>query len=134
VSVFEYDADQGKMSLVQTIPALSEDAKSRETFNSASEIRVHPSGRFVYTANRGNDTVTLFSVEDAGRLEWVETTPIRGAWPRNFNLDPSGRWLLAAGRDSNTVAVFEIDPQTGRLTYTRNISSVPTPICVLFQP
>jgi len=65
------------------------------------------------------------------QLEVVETEPIRGAWPRNFNLDPTGKWLLAAGRDSHTVAVFSIDPDSGKLTYTREMIRLPSPICVL---
>jgi 6-phosphogluconolactonase len=59
--------------------------------------------------------------------------PIRGAWPRNINLDPSGRWLLAAGAHSNTVSVHAIDQATGELAYQRQrIINVPGPICVLF--
>jgi 6-phosphogluconolactonase len=121
------------MTPMQTVPTLSEEVKAKETFNSASEIRVHPSGKFVYTANRGNDTITAFRVgESTGLLYLIEVEPIRGSWPRNFNLDPSGKWLLAAGRDSNTIAVFEINQETGELTYTRHTAMVPTPICVLF--
>jgi len=67
-----------------------------------------------------------------GQLSVIEIEPVRGSWPRNFNIDPTGRWLLAAGRDSNTIAVFEIDQTKGDLTYTRTMIAVPTPICVLF--
>jgi len=65
-------------------------------------------------------------------LTLIEREPIRGSWPRNFNVDPTGKWLLAAGRDSNTIAVFGINAETGELTYTRTMVMVPTPICVLF--
>ena len=133
VTVFEYDASQGRMTATQTIPTVSEADKAKEQFVSASEIRVHPTGRYVYAANRGHDTITAFRVQQAsGKLSEIECEPIRGSWPRNFNLDPSGKWLLAAGRDSNTLAVFQIDSETGALTYARTMVMVPTPICVLF--
>ncbi len=133
VTVFAWDAEKGAMVALQTIPTVSEEDKAKEMFVSASEIRVHPSGKFVYAANRGHDTITAFRADPSGgRLTLVEVEPIRGAWPRNFNLDPTGKWLLAAGRDSNTIAVFAIDEETGELTYTRTMVSVPTPICVLF--
>lgn len=133
VTTFAYDPEAGTMTPIQTIETLPEEVKAKEVFNSASEIRVHPSGRFVYSANRGNDTITAFRVDaETKQLSLIEHEPIRGAWPRNFHLDPSGKWLLAAGRDSHTVAVFAIDPETGELTYTREIAQVPTPICVLF--
>jgi 6-phosphogluconolactonase len=133
VTVFRYDTQAGTMTALQTVPTLSEEVKAKETFVSASEIHVHPGGKFVYAANRGHDTITAFRIDpDSGRLSEIENEPVRGSWPRNFNLDPTGRWLLAAGRDSNNIAVFEIDPQTGELTYTRHMVLVPTPICVLF--
>lgn len=133
VTVFAYDAERGAMTPIQTIPTVSEEAKAKEISVSASEIRVHPSGKFVYAANRGHDTVTAFRIDQAtGKLALIECEPIRGGWPRNFGLDPSGRWLLAAGQDSNTIAVFAIDAETGELTYTRTMVMVPTPICVLF--
>jgi 6-phosphogluconolactonase len=133
VTSFRYDG-AGGMKQLSTTPSLSEEVKAQETFNSASEICVHPSGSFVYSANRGNDSITAYKANlKTGRLDVLEVEPIRGAWPRNFNLDPSGRWLLAAGKDSNTVTVFAIDQVSGKLSYpTRRIYPVPRSICILF--
>lgn len=132
VTTFDYDAAKGTMTASATVPALPEETKAKETFNSASEIRVHPSGKFVYSANRGHDSITSYRVQDGGRLEVIEVEPIRGGWPRNFNIDPSGRWIIAAGRDSHTATVFSIDQDTGQLTFQRITQSVPSPICVVF--
>jgi len=133
VTAFAYDVAQARMTPFQTIPTVPVREKAKETFVSASEIRVHPTGRFLYAANRGHDTITAFAIDaQSGRLRFIEREPIRGSWPRNFNIDPTGKWLLAAGRDSNTLAVFAINTENGQLTYTRNMVMVPTPICVLF--
>lgn len=135
ITVFDYDSQKGTMTPGQTIPTLSEEVKANEAFNSAAEIRVHPSGKFVYSSNRGHDSISVFGVDDkTGALSLLEVEPIRGAWPRNFNLDPTGKFLLAAGGQSNTIAVFSIDQDTGKLTYTRENAMVPTPICVEFAP
>ncbi len=133
VTVFDYDAKSGKMTAKQTIATVPQEQLAKEKFKSASEIRVHPSGRFVYSANRGHDTITVFRVDpETGKLAVVEVEPVRGATPRNFNIDPSGRWLLAAGQDSHTLASFEINQDTGELTYNRNVVFAPSAICVLF--
>jgi 6-phosphogluconolactonase len=134
VTTFEWDAASGTARQLGTVPALSEAAKAKEAFNSAAEIVVHPSGRFLYTSNRGHDTVTVYRADPAtGMLEVIQVQPIRGAFPRNINLSPDGGWLLAAGADSNTVAVHRVDPETGELTYqTRGIINVPAPICIVF--
>jgi 6-phosphogluconolactonase len=116
-----------------TVPALSDEAKAKEAFNSAAEIVVHPGGRFVYSSNRGHDTVTVFRADPAGALEVIQVQPVRGAFPRNINLTPCGGWLLAAGADSNTISVHRVNPETGQLTYqTKGVINVPAPICILF--
>lgn len=133
VTVFDYDAQAGSMTPIQTIETLPESVKAKEAFNSSSEIRVHPSGKFVYAANRGNDSITAYSVDkDTGKLTLIEVEPIHGAWPRNFNVDPSGRWILAAGQNTNSVTIFKIDQETGELQFTRDAVFVPQSICVLF--
>ncbi len=131
VTVFRYDARAGTLTEIQTIPSLPENLQ--EVPCTASELRVHPNGRFVYAASRGHDSITVFKVDpDSGKLSFVEREAIRGSWPRNFNIDPSGQWLLAAGARSNTIAVFRLDSNTGRLTYSGHTVNCPSPICLEF--
>lgn len=133
VTVFDYDADAGTMTAKQTIETVPRDELAKEDAKSCSEIRVHPSGKFVYAANRGHDTVTAFKVDQqTGKLELIERENVRGATPRNFNIDPSGQWLLAAGQDSHTLASFAVDQDTGELKYNRSVVLAPSCICVLF--
>lgn len=129
VTVFEYDEAGGTMTPLQTITTLPE--SMWKVPNKASEIRLHPTGRFVYAGNRGHDSITVFSVDETnGLLSYVEREAIRGAYPRNFNIDPTGRWLIAAGRASNTLSIFSIDGESGRLYFTTDVLNVPDPICV----
>ena len=135
VSTFAYNAETGTAQLLSTAATLSPAMIAKESSNSASEILVHPNGQFVYTGNRGHDSVTAFQVDpETGRLYVADIEPIRGAWPRNINVDSSGRWLLAAGRHSNTVTLFSIDPVTGALTYPKgSVITVPNATCVLLN-
>jgi 6-phosphogluconolactonase len=70
----------------------------------------------------------------SGELTATQRVHVRGATPRNFNLDPSAKWLLAAGQDSHTLASFAVDPESGSMQYNRSVIHVPSPICVLFLP
>lgn len=134
VTVFDYDAEAGKMTSKQTVDAVPAEELAKEKAKSASEIRVHPNGRFVYSANRGHDTITAYAVDaKTGGLTVIERENVRGATPRNFNLDPSGQWLLAGGQSSHTLASFVVDQEKGELVYNQNVAHVPSPICVLFQ-
>ena len=134
VTTFAWDSKKGSAKALTTTPALSEEAKAAESFNSSAEILVHPDGKFVYSSNRGHDSVTLYHAKSStGKLKVEQIQPIRGAFPRNINLTPQADWLLAAGADSNTIAAHRIDQTTGRLTYQRgSVINVPSPICILF--
>ena len=134
VTTFAWDAAKGTAKTLTTEPALSEQVKEGETFNSSAEILVHPNGRFVYSSNRGHDSVSVYrATPKSGKLKVVQVQPVRGAFPRNVNLTPDATWLLAAGADSNTVAAHRIDPKTGKLRYQRgSVVNVPSPICILF--
>ncbi|MEM7790581.1 MAG: lactonase family protein, partial [Verrucomicrobiota bacterium] len=57
VTTFAYESPTGSTKQLTTTRALSEEQKAKESFNSASEILVHPNGLFVYTGNRGHDSV-----------------------------------------------------------------------------
>ncbi len=134
VSVFDFDAQAGTMTLTQTMPTVPKEQLAKEKFSSCSEVVVHPTGKFVYAANRGHDTVTAFAIDQAsGQLQVIEREHIRGAEPRNFNLDPSGSWLLAAGQNSHTLACFQVNLRSGELVYNQSIIQTPAPICVLFD-
>ncbi len=133
VTGFKYDADNGSLDEFQTVVALPE-SETKDILTLGSEIRMHPTGKFVYAAIRGHDVIAVFQVDQqTGELTLIEREPVRGSWPRNFGIDPTGKWLLAAGAESSTVAVFKIDQETGRLTFTRQVINVPQCICVEFQ-
>ena len=135
VSVFSFNSETGALTMVGTTAALTEEEMAENSFNSASEIRIHPAGKFVYTANRGHDSISSYQFDsETGELKRTGLVSVRGAWPRNFNLSPVGDFLLAACRDTNCVTVFDVDQQTGALTYRQNSSTfVPAPICVTFD-
>lgn len=129
VSALSYEAAAGKFAVLQTISTLPEETPG----NSTAEIRVHPSGRFVYVSNRGHDSVAIFAVDAAtGQLTARGHQSTQGKVPRNFNLTPDGRWLLAANQDSANVAVLRVDGQTGALEPTGVQIAVPRCVCVRF--
>lgn len=134
VRTFAYAADLGRAEVVSDTSALSAEIQAGESMNSASELVVHPSGDFVYSANRGHDSVTAYRVcSDSGDLTVLEVESIRGSWPRNIQLDRSGQWLLAAGARSDTISVFRVDAETGLLQFRQGpVFHAPNVICMVF--
>lgn len=131
ISVFDYDAKTAAMTRVQTVATVPKELLAKEEFKTASEVRVSGDGRFVYAANRGHDTITVFAAGEDGRLTVVEREPVRVATPRNFNLSSSGRWMVVGGQTSDNVSIFTVGDD-GELAFHRQVVPVPVPICFVF--
>ncbi len=98
--------------------------------NAASAIRTAPDGRFLYTACRGPDTITVFRLTHATAPERAGTVGSGGACPRDIALAANGRLLLCANQESDAVTVFRIAPATGMPISTGAILTTPSPACV----
>ncbi len=130
VTAFSYDAADGALTALQTVPTLPADFDGRST---TADVHVSPSGRFLYGSNRGHDSIVVYQIDgETGRLTYVQHVSTGGRTPRNFAIDPTGTYLLAANQDSDNVVTFRIDPSTGTLTATGDQVSVSMPVCVLF--
>jgi 6-phosphogluconolactonase len=130
VVFFHWNGDQGVLTEQQSISTLPPEFHGVSV---SSEIKVHPNGRFLYTSNRGRDSIAVFSINaESGRLTRIQDVPSRGRWPRNFDFDPTGHWLLVTNHESNNAAVLRLDPQTGLLTPVGQPVDVPFPFCPRF--
>ncbi len=128
ITVFHAGERQEALEAVQTVSTLPADFKGA---NLGAEIKIAPSGRFVYASNRGDDSLAIYAVDqETGVLALVGHTSTQGVGPRDFAIDPSGRLLLVANQDTDTVVTFWIDPDSGRLSATGHVANVPTPVCL----
>lgn len=132
LSTYAWDAANGALTPRQTVSTLPSDYRGE---NLTAEVRVHPSGRFLYGSNRGHDSIAVFAIAaDSGALTPLGHTPSGGRNPRNFALSPDGAWLVCGHQDTPLVTVFRVDPVTGKLTRTAHTAEIPSVVCVLFQP
>lgn len=121
-------AAAGTLSLVETKSTLPAGFTGT---NTGAHVVVHPSGRFVYGSNRGDDSVVGFRVDEAtGRLTLVGHWKTGGARPRDFTLTPDGALLLVANQSSGTVHAFRVDAATGALTALGEVAAVNGPAFV----
>jgi 6-phosphogluconolactonase len=132
VVTYAYDGANGTLHELQILSALP---KGFARNSEAAEIEAHASGKFIFSSNRGDDSIAVFAVNAKdGTLTPVEIDSTGGKTPRNFALDPTGSWLLAANQDSDDIVVFRVDASTGHLTRTGAEVHVPSPVCVRFVP
>jgi 6-phosphogluconolactonase len=117
---------------VQEVSALPELFSGR---NDAAEIAIHPNGKWLFTSNRGHDTIAVFAINPAdGTLRKTGDFPTGGQEPRHFAIDPTGQFLLAENQNSNTIVVFRINEASGALNQVSQTMGIPSPVCLTFAP
>jgi 6-phosphogluconolactonase len=130
VSAYDYDAGRGVLTHRQTRSTLPPGFTGQ---NTAAEIALHGSGRFLYASNRGHDSLAVFPVDAAsGQLGAPAFFPAGGRTPRGFALSADSRWLLCGHQDSDSLCSFRVDPATGALSRIPGAAAVPTPVGVAF--
>jgi 6-phosphogluconolactonase len=113
VSVFSIDPGTGALSQISGSP-----------FSTGPNnwIAVHPSSKFLYTANFDTNTVSAYSIDAAGRLSSILGSPFAaGINPISVAADPSGSLIYVSNYGSRDLSVFLVDSTTGSL------SPAPTP-------
>jgi 6-phosphogluconolactonase len=113
VSAHLLDAEKGTLSGFQTLTTLPDGYDGPE--NTCAEIKITPTGQYLYASNRGHDSIAGYSVsETTGELRPLGQTATEKT-PRMFNLDPTGSYLCAVGQDTGGLASYRIDPSSGVL-------------------
>jgi 6-phosphogluconolactonase len=128
VTVFSMDGQTSHS--IQDISALPKGFSGKE----AAEIAIHASGKWLFTSNRGHDSIAVFAIDPAkGTLKLSSIVSTDGKEPRHFALDPTGQFLFVENQNSNDIVIFRINPATGALTHGY-ITGVPSPVCLVFFP
>ncbi len=129
-TAFGFDYNQGKLSQFQSQTTMPPGFKGS---NSGAEIQISPDGRFIYTSNRGANTIAQFAIAPkTGRFSLVQDVSTQGKNPRMFQLDPSGGYVWAGNQDSANVVVFKRDAASGKLTPAGINIPLSMPVCIQF--
>jgi 6-phosphogluconolactonase len=130
VIALEYSAADNTFRELQYAPALPEDFTGE---NLGSAIQVSPDGKFLYTSNRGHESIAVFKIDtDTGKVQCIQHVSTEGVHPRDFSLDPTGSYLIVANQNTNNLVPFKVDKETGKLTRTAEVVNIPSPVCIKF--
>jgi 6-phosphogluconolactonase len=111
VTAYTLDPRAGTLRPLQTVSTLP---RGFQGTNACAEIRVHPSGKFLYVSNRGHDSIACFALDDQGKVSATGQEPTEKT-PRSFDLDPAGEYLFAAGESSKKLVAYRVDGTNGGL-------------------
>jgi 6-phosphogluconolactonase len=98
--------------LVQRISTLSDQFNG---ISYCSTLCFSQNDAYLYAANRGAETIALFSVGSDGRLSYLEEYDCGGQNPRHMILSGDGKKLLVCNQSSNQVVCLLLDTEQGRI-------------------
>ena len=100
-----------------------------------SSIYVHPSKKFVYVANSGEATISLFTVskKNGGLVEVLPRTAT-GAQPESLVIDSAGQFLFVGCVGSNAIIVYSINNSSGALSQSFGPLLASTPAVLKVSP
>lgn len=123
VTAYKFDESTGTLEAFQTLSTLPANFSGE---NSCAQIHMSPDGKYLYAANRGHNSIAMYSVDaDSGELTSLGQQLSLGT-PRAFGIDPTGKYMLVGGLDNGDLATYEIE-SNGILTHmkTQDVGNLP---------
>lgn len=116
--------------------ALSELGSEPTGGNGACHLVVHPSGRYVLSANYGSGSLSVHPLASDGSIgERTDSIQHAGSGPvagrqegphaHHIRVDPSGRWVLAVDLGIDSVLTYDLNLETGKLEPVSTSTTVP---------
>lgn len=94
--------------LVQRISTLSSRFNGK---SNCSTLCFSQNNAYLYAANRGADTIALFSVGSNGLLSYIEKYDCGGQHPRHMVLSADGKKLMICNKNSHQVVFFLVNTE-----------------------
>ena len=133
IAIFREDPNSGVLTQLSGSPIPAGDG--------ANSLVIHPSGKFLYAANPGQNEndISLFDINTDGTLTEVfprTTVTPYATQPRTLVMDPSGSFLYVANVGSTNISIFSIAASTGALTQLANspVGINLTPLNMVLSP
>lgn len=106
VTAYRFDSTTGTLEAFQTLSTLPAGWSGE---NSCAQIHMNPDGKYLYAANRGHNSIAMYSVDgDSGELTSLGQQLSLGT-PRAFCVDPTGKFMLVGGLDNGDLATYRIE-------------------------
>lgn len=123
ISTYTYD-ESGSFKKIENLSVLVGDEK--ETNNGiipASDIIMHPNGKYLYTALRKVDRIVTVAIDDVGGLKLIQSVDCGGEGTRGLKIDDVGKHIYICNHTSGEINVFNIN-EDGTVTNSGEVLDV----------
>jgi 6-phosphogluconolactonase len=124
----------GVLSLKETLKTVSKEITWK---NASSDITITPNDKLIFVANRditnvneatGNDSVSVFTLDEAGNISKQTGIYPLGRHPRCLHVEIKGKFIFGTAVDSSEISVYEIDYANGTLKLISKIQTGKKPM------
>ncbi len=137
VLCYRYDAKTAELELIDQYLTVNKAFiynKKNPFFDCAhpSDIRIHPNGKILYVANRGPNTISIFTIDAKdGKLKLIQEISAKGEMPWSFAIDSEGHYMYVGNKDSNNITIFRLD-KYGIPEFKSEMSNISRLVCLKF--
>lgn len=128
LAVLKYNANDASFTHLQTVKTIPTDWTAH---NGAAAIRMSKDGKYIYTSNRGENTIAVFAIQPDFTVKHIQSISTEGDFPRDFNLSSDESYLLASNQNTDNLTLYKRDSATGKLTLLQKDVACPEPVCVM---
>ena len=133
VTAYRFDQSSGALHPIQVLSALPDTYTGDSR---ASAIFVHPNGQWLFSSNRGDDSVAVFKIDpDNGRINFVRAQSSLGQTPRFCTLSPNQKVLWMLNEATDTMVPIALDPEhpSDPFLSTGTAIACSSPVCMIFS-
>lgn len=110
INVYSYDKESKKFEFIQNIFTLRKEHRS----NSApANLIITDDGRHLLCSNAGDNTATMYNVNEDGTLTLQSSLPLSGDYPKYLQFFPDGKHLISMNHDGNSITIFTYHADRG---------------------
>ena len=133
VCAYQFDRTTGALHPTQILSALPDTYTGDSR---ASAIFVHPNGRWLFSSNRGLDSVAVFAIDQTnGRIRFIRAQTSAGKTPRFCTLTPNQKVLWMLNEESDTMVPVRLEPDHPHdpLLSMGQAVACASPVCMIFS-
>lgn len=112
ITSYSIDRESGRLELLGSFATAA-------TLNQGilpQDIQIDPTGRFLYTANQGDDTISAFSIDTTGNLTALtgsptnaREVPTQSVLLNSLRIHPTGRFLYSVNLLGKNIGIFNLE-------------------------
>ena len=138
-SVVSYELKNGLFSRVGKWSMLPEgfdrfEADRQTLSTKAAAIKLSDDGKLLMASNRGFDSIAFYEVDTvSGCLRLKNIAPLKGSFPRDFEMLPGGQFMVVGHKMSNEIQIYRFERKDCSLRAVGSAIGAWRPLCFKFK-